>query len=516
MSAAEWVAARDFSGLQEIVEGLSHYPDLRHAIVLDLRGQVLAHSDPTRRGLYLTDLPQTAELRALPRGGGLVDVTSPVMLAGHHIGWVRIGLARDSLDAKLAQVTRGGILNTLIAIALSTLFAALTGRYLTRRLYAIQQVADAVQGGASGLRAVVPGDDEAAQLARQFNGMLDALAQREEALWVSEARFRLMVASVKDYAIVMLDVGGRVVNWNAGAERIKGYRADEIIGAHFSRFYSKEDVERGKPERELAVAAAEGRFEDDDWRVRKDGSRFNAELEQRVQERTAQFQEANKELEAFSYSVSHDLRAPLRHVQGYVDMLTREAESQVSEKGRRFLRTIADASREMGVLIDDLLAFSRMGRAQMAETRVNLDALVREALPGLETATPERNIVWKVPPLPAVLGDPAMLKLVFANLLGNAVKYTRPRDPAQIEIGCAGTEDGRVILFVRDNGVGFDPQYAHKLFGVFQRLHRADEFEGTGIGLANVRRIITRHGGRTWAEGKLNEGATFYFTLKPV
>jgi light-regulated signal transduction histidine kinase (bacteriophytochrome) len=168
----------------------------------------------------------------------------------------------------------------------------------------------------------------------------------------------------------------------------------------------------------------------------------------------------------------------------------------------------------MGVLIDDLLAFSRMGRAEMAETCINLNSLVRDAQRDLEALTRGRNIVWTLPPLPEVLADPAMLKLVLTNLLGNAVKFTRPRDPAQIEIGTAGIEDGRVILFVRDNGVGFDPQYAHKLFGVFQRLHRADEFEGTGIGLGNVRRVIARHGGRTWAEGKVNAGATFYFTLK--
>jgi PAS domain S-box-containing protein len=243
---------------------------------------------------------------------------------------------------------------------------------------------------------------------------------------------------------------------------------------------------------------------------------LNAELEQRVIERTAKLRAANEELEAFSYSVSHDLRAPLRHVHGFVEMLAQEAGTQLSEKGWRYLKTITDASKEMGELIDDLLAFSRMGRVEMCETSVDLDTLVRKTLRDLEIATSSRNIVWKIPLLPVVQGDPAMLKQVFANLLGNAVKYTRPRDPAQIELGCAGEEDGRIILFVRDNGVGFDPQYAHKLFGVFQRLHRADQFEGTGVGLANVRRIIARHGGRTWAEGKVNEGATFYFTLKPI
>jgi PAS domain S-box-containing protein len=249
---------------------------------------------------------------------------------------------------------------------------------------------------------------------------------------------------------------------------------------------------------------------------------LNAELEQRVRERTAQLaganqqlEAANQELEAFSYSVSHDLRAPLRHVLGYVEMLAQETGDQLTEKGQRYLDVITDASKEMGELIDDLLSFSRMARVEMRESSVELDPLVQKTLRDLETTTAGRNMVWKIPPLPVVQGDPAMLKQVLANLLGNAVKYTRPRDPAQIEIGCAGAEDGRIILFVRDNGVGFEPQYAHKLFGVFQRLHRADEFEGAGVGLANVRRIIARHGGRTWAEGKVNEGAMFYFTLKP-
>jgi PAS domain S-box-containing protein len=243
---------------------------------------------------------------------------------------------------------------------------------------------------------------------------------------------------------------------------------------------------------------------------------LNAELELRVHQRTEQLENAIKELESFSYSVSHDLRAPLRHVQGYVAMLQRATEGQLSEKAQRHLKTITAASTEMGQLIDDLLEFSRMGRMDMSEARVALDDLVRETVRGQELSTHGRKITWKISTLPDVVGDAAMLRQVLANLVANAIKYTRQRDPAEIDIGCAGEEDGRAILYVRDNGAGFDMQYVHKLFGVFQRLHRADEFEGTGIGLATVRRVVARHGGRVWADGALNRGATFYFTLRPA
>ena len=247
---------------------------------------------------------------------------------------------------------------------------------------------------------------------------------------------------------------------------------------------------------------------------RKQADEQIAQLNTDLQVHAVELAEANKELESFSYSVSHDLRAPLRHVHGYVEMLQRATEGQLSEQAQRYLKTITEASVEMGQLIDDLLAFSRTGRTEMTESRVLLDEVVQNAIRGLEMATTGRNIVWQMAPLPPVVGDPSLLKQVLTNLIGNAVKYSRGRDPGRIEIGCAGEEDGRIILFVRDNGAGFDMQYAHKLFGVFQRLHRAEEFEGTGIGLATVRRIVARHGGRVWAEGAVNQGATFYFTLK--
>jgi signal transduction histidine kinase len=242
--------------------------------------------------------------------------------------------------------------------------------------------------------------------------------------------------------------------------------------------------------------------------------RLNMELEKRVLARTAELEAVNRELESFSYSVSHDLRAPLRHIHGYVEMLKDAMGDQLEEKPQRYLQTIAAASGEMGQLIDDLLAFSHVGRVELREIPVKLRDLVDATIRSLEMIVAGRNIVWKIGELPTVLGDPATLKQVFANLIGNAVKYTRNRDPAEIEIGCLGERDGQVVLFVRDNGAGFDMRYAQKLFGVFQRLHRSEEFEGTGIGLATVRRIIERHGGKTWAEGSVNKGATFYFSLK--
>jgi two-component system sensor histidine kinase/response regulator len=225
----------------------------------------------------------------------------------------------------------------------------------------------------------------------------------------------------------------------------------------------------------------------------------------------ARLEAANKELESFSYSVSHDLRAPLRHIDGFVGLLSQRVADTLDDEGREYLKTISESAKQMGHLIDDLLAFAQMGRAEMMQREVDVESLVQETIRGL-TETRGRQIRWKIGSLPRVQADPAMLRQVFVNLLSNAVKYTRPRDAAEIEVGAESAPD-EIVFFVRDNGVGFDMQYADKLFGVFQRLHRADEFEGTGVGLANVRRIVARHGGRTWAESKLGEGSVFYFTL---
>lgn len=240
------------------------------------------------------------------------------------------------------------------------------------------------------------------------------------------------------------------------------------------------------------------------------------ELTASLRQRDAQIEAANQELVNFSYSVSHDLRAPLRHVHGYVEMLRKATAGQLSDKALHYLKVIVESSMEMNHRIDDLLSYSRINRIEMHEGTVDLNQLVQLTLRGMEPAMKERNIHWKIAPLPFATGDSAMLQQVLSNIIGNAVKFTRMRDPAEIEIGCAGEEHGRRIYFVRDNGAGFDMKYAGKLFCVFQRLHPAQEFEGAGIGLVIARRILARHGDRIWAEARPGEGATFFFTLKPA
>jgi signal transduction histidine kinase len=245
---------------------------------------------------------------------------------------------------------------------------------------------------------------------------------------------------------------------------------------------------------------------------RKQIEQLNADLELRVKDRTAELEAANRELEAFSYSVSHDLRAPLRHIGGFVNLLRQKAAGGLDETSLRYLAQITNSTKQMGQLVDDLIMFSRMARADLRPISVDLEPLVTDIRKNLRPELENREIEWKFSELRNVNGDPALLRVVFTNLISNAVKYTRPRKPARIEIGCQ-EDDGKDIVFVRDNGVGFNMNYASKLFGVFQRLHNEEDFEGTGIGLATVQRIILRHRGRVWAEAREGEGATFYISL---
>jgi PAS domain S-box-containing protein len=345
--------------------------------------------------------------------------------------------------------------------------------------------------------------------------------------------------------ILVRDMNSVITYWNRAAEELYGWRAEEVIGRRSYELLKtvfpapldelqEQLLRTGHWEGELTRTKADGSSVTVAcrWALRRDGQdqavsiletnndisarkhreeeirRLNRELERRADE----LEIANKELESFAYSVSHDLRAPLRHVVGYGELLQKQAFSSLDDKSRRYMKTILESAKRMGNLIDDLLAFSRIGRAETKKTKVDLTQLANEVVAELGQETKGRDIVWKIGVLPNCRGDRSMLKLVLVNLISNAVKFTRLRSPAEVEIGCTDRPN-RTEVFVRDNGAGFDTRYVHKLFGVFQRLHSTEEFEGTGIGLATVQRIIHRHGGQVRAEGALDHGATFYFSV---
>ncbi|MGD9224462.1 MAG: GAF domain-containing protein, partial [Desulfobacteraceae bacterium] len=271
--------------------------------------------------------------------------------------------------------------------------------------------------------------------------------------------------------------------------------------------YTEKDVEVVSLMADLTWEIAERK------RAQEELDRHREHLEELVRGRTAELEASNKELQDFTYSVSHDLRAPLRHIDGFMELLQEKTATDFDEKGRHYMDAISNASNKMGQLIDELLAFTWMGRHTLSFQKVALKDLVGDILGEFEPETAGRRIDWRMGDLPVVNGDPRMLRMVLDNLIANAVKFTQPRDKARIEIGSLPGNNSETVIFVSDNGVGFDMAYADKLFGVFQRLHHAREFEGLGIGLANVRRIIARHGGRIWAKSEPGRGAIFYFTL---
>jgi PAS domain S-box-containing protein len=347
-------------------------------------------------------------------------------------------------------------------------------------------------------------------------------------------------------SIFVRDMDFLVTYWNLGSQELYGWTPEEAVGKQSHQLLDtvfpmplddiraelmrtgrwEGELERTKADGTHMVVASRWSLQRDErqWPVailetnnditeRKRTEEAIRKLNEDLERQTIELASINKELEAFAYSISHDLRAPLRHMAGYAELLQKNAASVLDEKSRRYMTMILEAAKRMGDLIDDLLAFSRIGRAETQKTMVSLEQLVREALSEVQQETDGRKIDWRIGALPNLSGDRSMLRLALVNLVSNAVKFTRKRPQAEIEIGCTDGKQEEIVVFIKDNGVGFDMKYVNKLFGVFQRLHRTEEFEGTGIGLATVQRIIHRHGGRIWAEGLVDKGATFYFSI---
>ena len=370
-------------------------------------------------------------------------------------------------------------------------------------------------------------------------------------------RERASLLDLTHDTVFVRDMNDVITYWNRGAEELYGWTSREAVGQvshQLTRTIFPEPLDEintkllrtGRWEGELVHAMRDGTgvVVASRWSLQRDERgnpiailetnnniterkqaeeavrRSRDELEVKVKERTAELrktnvdlQSVNKELEAFAYSVSHDLRAPVRHIAGFTELLQKHVEPVLDDKSRHHISMILDSAKRMGTLVDDLLAFSRIGRAETQKTTVHLEQLIKGVVGEVAPDAQDRKISWRIGTLPICYGDPSMLRLVFANLVTNAVKFTRTREQAEIEIDSLNHTPDEVVVFVKDNGVGFDMKYKDKLFGVFQRLHSQEAFEGTGIGLATVQRIVQAHGGRVWAEASVNNGATFYVVL---
>lgn len=460
-----------------------------------------------------------------------------------------------------------------VALAVAYFLSQKLQKQISQPILGLAETAKAVSDRRDySVRATKHGEDEMGQLTDAFNQMLSQIqaqdqairrdiAERErakEALRASEAQLQTIVENL-DEGLVASDLDGNLLQWNRAALELHGYSASEQDCRCFTDLVDTFEISpleggalpveqwplgrilRGEKVHDLELRL---RRIGSDWervfsyggtlvhdaggkpvmaivtlnditkrkRAEEEIRSLNTELEHRVAARTADLEAANKELEAFSYSVSHDLRAPLRAMDGFSHAVLEDYGDQLPEEGRQYLETIRHGAQRMGTLIDDLLTFSRLSRLPLNRQAVNMGRLASDALEELGAQRNGRQIDLRIGDLPPCHGDPSLLRQVWVNLISNAVKYTKRREAAVVEVG-AREENGETVYFVSDNGTGFDMQYAHKLFGVFQRLHRADEFEGTGVGLAIVQRVVHRHGGRVWAKAEIDRGASFCFTL---
>ncbi len=565
-SSAVWVASRDFAGLQEIVDGLASYPDLRFAIVLDPSGLVLAHNETNRRGLYLSDLPQAAELQVLRQDEALVDIANPILMGGKTIGWVRIGLGRASFQSQLTGMARDALIYVLLAIVLSGLVALWVGRYLTRRLQAIQQVADAVEAGHTSMRVDLTGDDEAARLARQFNAMLDALAQRADELRIAGERLRLF----RDQTMVGYIEWDRdfcVAEWNPAAEQIFGYTRDEALGRYAPDLVLTEvfrplvdqvwqallqqrggtyqvnenATKSGKPivcewintplpDTEGHVIRVISLVQDITARKQTEAEleQYRHHLETLVAERTAALsiakeaaEAANRAKSTFLANMSHELRTPMNGVMGMIDLVARRV---TDARQKEQLLKAQQSAQNLLHIINDILDISKIEAERLTLDQVNFKlGEVMENLSSLVGQKAEdKGLSVHVELAPELVqyefvGDPLRLGQVILNLTGNAIKFT---DQGSIKVRARMIEDNPHDVLLRceveDTGIGIAPEDQKRLFTAFEQADGSmtRKYGGTGLGLAISKRLVRMMGGEVGVESAAGQGSTFWFTVR--
>jgi PAS domain S-box-containing protein len=546
-NSAPSLAFDDPETAREMLFTLGAYPEVAIGALYTSDGRLFAFFAPGRTSTVAPPAPPAEGTRF---AGRQLEIIRPIEQRGRRLGTLYLRAETAALSSRLAPYAGILVVSALAIGGGAFLLQRMLERLVSEPLLRLSKTAEKIADGDLEARAPIESEDEIGQLAGAFNRMTAELAQSYAVLAKREMDYRTLAENSPE-VIARFDRQLRHTYINEYGAQVYGMPKEDIIGrtsadlgmpAETAGFWEMhfEAVFAGREQRTVEFEFDSPEFGRQSFsslfvpefgeggevvsilaitrditalkRTEAELRRLTGELEQRVEERTAELTVSNRELEAFTYSVSHDLRAPLRHITGFVELLAADAGPALDEQGRRYMGIIADAARRMTALIDDLLTFSRIGRATMTESTVDLGTIVNEARRELEPETAGREIDWRIGPLPQVRGDPTLLRTVMVNLLANAVKFTRQRSPARSEVG-SREENGEVVCFVRDNGAGFDMSFADKLFGVFQRLHRPQEFEGTGIGLASVRRIIQRHGGRTWGEGEVGQGATFFFSL---
>jgi PAS domain S-box-containing protein len=557
--AANTTAALDYDVRQDAAETLASLAaegNILEAAVYDKDARLFA-SFPTNRPPTLEQIPE--------RSGSVFEArylhyTAPIKQSGKSLGTLYLRYDLGPFYQRFALYAGIVVLVMASSFGLAYLVSNALQQRISKPILTLADTAREVSLRKDfSVRAEKFSDDELGLLTEAFNEMLGQIHDRDLALLESQERLRVALGAA-DMGTWRLDARNKMDTRDANLNRMLGFPAMEsthpydeflnrvhpddqkrvqkaiqraldqhqIYAADFRIIRPTGEVrwlrDRGKvihDERQkplyitgAAVDITElKKAEDQRARAEEEVRGLNADLEQRVTRRTAELAASNKELEAFTYSVSHDLRAPLRHLAAYTEILEEELGPIANPSAQQYLQRVRKAVETMGRLVDDLLNLARVSRADMVVQNIDLNAILNEVVAGLQPELAGREVEFKLGNLPRAECDPGQIRQVLTNLLSNAIKYTRPRPRALIEVGTTRTPAGELAVFVRDNGVGFNMKYVHKLFGVFQRLHRTEEFEGTGIGLATVQRIIQKHGGRIWADAEVDKGATFYFTL---